>query len=117
MPWTRDSHADSVLSVFTTYVLPMLFGLLGTLISSIRSIQAKVRESVLSPRDFFLTFLILPIGMVAGIAVGLSFGDKGTAENGTTVLTAGAIAFLAGYGSEAFFSMVDTMLKATFPSD
>ena len=51
----------------------------------------------LSPRDFFLTFLILPIGMVAGIAVGLFFGDKGTAENGTTVLTAGAGIRLGGF--------------------
>jgi hypothetical protein len=112
--------AESVLSVFTTYILPMMFGLLGTLIGAFRSIQAKVRDSELAPRDLGLTILGLPLGAVAGVAVGLYFspssvpvpGSGGIA--GALTLTAAGLGFLAGYGSQTFFRFLDELLGRVF---
>jgi len=110
---------NSIINVFTTYVLPLMFGVLGTLIGSMRAIQAKVRESVLSPRDLLLTLFGLPIGAVAGVAVGLYFSPSeamatlGTG-GGNLSLSASALGFLAGYGSDSFFKLLDGVLERVF---
>lgn len=116
--------ATSVLTVFTGYVLPMLYGLLGTIIGAFRGIQQKVRDSLLAPRDFGLTLLGLPLGAVAGIVVGLFFAPSGTpiqgvggGISGDLTLTAGGLGFLAGYGSQSFFEFVDHLIQKVFLVD
>ena len=116
-----DEHMESdVLSVYSAYILPMMFGLLGTMIAAIRKIQDQVGRSELHPRDFLLTALLVPMGAVAAVAVGLFFSPSGAgltgAEklSGNLSLTAGGIGFLAGYGSPAFFSLMDDLLKQVF---
>lgn len=110
-----------VLTVFSTYILPMMFGLLGTAIAAIRAIQSKVRDSELSPRDLILTVMGLPIGLVAGVAVGLFYspsaapGSTGSSNlAGDLTLTASGLGFLAGYGSESFFKSLDALLTRVF---
>jgi hypothetical protein len=113
--------ATSVLSAFNTYVLPMMFGLLGTLIAALRSIQNKVRDSLLEPRDLVLMLLGLPLGLVAGVAVGLFFSPSGAALPGSATLagdlslTVSGLGFLTGYGAEAFFKFMDGVLARAFP--
>jgi hypothetical protein len=112
-----------VLSLFSTYVLPAMFGLIGTLAAIMRSIQAKVRDSLLGPRDFPLSALGLVIGPVAGLAVSLFFtpteastsGAAGLA--GSVSLSASGLGFLAGYGADAFFRFVDALLMRIFALD
>jgi hypothetical protein len=116
----RWQSAESVLSVFSTYILPMMFGLLGTLIGAFRSIHAKVRDSELAPRDYALTILGLPLGAVAGVAVGLYFSPSSVPMQGSggisgaLTLTASGLGFLAGYGSQTFFKFVDDLLARVF---
>ncbi len=115
-----EATVAAVLSLFSTYVLPAMFGLLGTLSAIMRSVQAKVRDSLLGPRDFPLTALGLVIGPVAGLAVGLFFtpteattaGATGLA--GSVSLSASGLGFLAGYGADAFFKFVDALLTRVF---
>jgi hypothetical protein len=115
--------ANSVLLVFTTYILPMMFGVLGTLIGAFRAIQAKVRDSELAPRDLSLAMMSIPMGAVAGVAVGLYFsptslpmpGSGGVA--GELTLSASGIGFLAGYGVQTFFRFIDWVLTQLFPSN
>ena len=108
---------SDVLSVYSAYILPMMFGLLGTIIAAIRKIQDQVGKSELHPRDFLLTALLVPMGAVAAVAVGLFFSPSGAGLageeklSGNLSLTAGGIGFLAGYGSPAFFSLMDDLLK------
>jgi hypothetical protein len=60
--------------------------------------------------------------MVAGVAVGLFFspstapetGGAGNSLAGNLTMTASGLGFLAGYGSQAFFSMLDSLLIKTF---
>jgi len=111
----------AVLSVYTRYVLPMLFGLLGTIAAAVRDIQGKVQDSTLSPRDLAMSLVRLPLGVMAGLAVGL-FLSPSAAEailqsagvSSAVTLTAGGIAFLAGYGAEAFFRILDQVITARF---
>ncbi len=115
-----EHMVSDVLSVYSAYILPMMFGLLGTIIAAIRKIQDQVGKSELHPRDFLLTALLVPMGAVAAVAVGLFFSPSGAglagAEklSGNLSLTAGGIGFLAGYGSPAFFSLMDDLLKQVF---
>lgn len=59
--------------MMSNYLLPILFGLIGTMTALVRGIQDKVTESILSPRDRALSLIRLPLGMVAGVCVGLFF--------------------------------------------
>jgi hypothetical protein len=113
--------ATSILLVFTTYILPLMFGVLGTLIGAFRGIQMKVRDSELAPRDFSLTLMGIPMGAVAGIAVGLYFSPTSLAMPGSggvggeLTLSAGGLGFLAGYGVRTFFRFMDWVLSQLFP--
>jgi hypothetical protein len=117
----QERLAATVTSVFSNYVVPMLFGVLGSLAAMIRCILAKVRESTLSPRDRQLAGAFVPLGVVAGLAVGLIFTTSGANAGGGTIagaitLSASGLAFLAGYGAEAFFTALDALLQRVFSS-
>jgi hypothetical protein len=118
---TTQQSVATVLSVFSNYVLPMMFGVLGTFMMAIRTIQWKIRESTLSPRDLWNTVLAFPLGIVAGVAVGLFYspstaptvaGGGGLAAN--LSLTTCGLGFLAGYGSQPFFTSLDSLLTTVF---
>jgi hypothetical protein len=116
----REQLAASVLSIFTNYIIPMMFGLLGTLAGLVRSVWQKVRDSTLRPEDARRTVASVPLGLVAGLSVGLIITPSGSAAQGVSnvagsiTLSATALAFLAGYGAEAFFTMIDELLKRVF---
>ncbi|HEX4504122.1 MAG TPA: hypothetical protein VH722_00215 [Alphaproteobacteria bacterium] len=122
-PSALEQMAAAVTSVFSIYIVPMMFGLLGTLAGLVRAITWKVRESTLSPRDHRLFFATIPLGVVAGLAVGLIFSSPGTYTQTVTglpqaiTLSAAAFAFLAGYGADSFFVMIDNLLKRIFSLD
>ena len=115
--------ATSVLSVFTTYVLPMMFASLGTLIGAFRAILNRVRDNELAPRDLVRMLLGIPTGLVAGIAVGLFLSPSsvpvqgsGAGIGGQLTLTASGLGFLAGYASQSFFTYLDTVIGTVFPA-
>ena len=115
----EEQMVSTILGVFGSYILPMMFGLLGTMIAVIRKIQDQVGKSELHPRDFLLMQLLIPMGAVAAVAVGLFFSPNGTASgagglSADLTLTAGGLGFLAGYGSPAFFALLDDLLKQVF---
>ena len=109
--------AESVVNVFSNNILPMFFGVLGTLSGLMRSITAKVRESTLNPRDHRLSWSLIPMGAVAGLTVGLIIRPNAGSLGFTTIssLSATALSFLAGYGAEGFFTMLDGLLLRIFP--
>ncbi len=118
----RQEDAQSVaavLAMMTNYMLPILFGLVGTMAALVRGIQDKVTESILAPRDKTLSLIRLPLGMMAGVCVGLFFNPTAmAAQTGGAIasftLSASSVAFLAGYGAEGFFRMLDTLITRVF---
>ncbi len=114
-----EASVTWVLSLFSTYVLPAMFGLLGTLAAIMRAIQAKVRDSLLGPRDLPLSVLGLIVGPIAGLAVGLFYTPTGAETGpaglaGAVSLSASGLGFVAGYGADAFFKFVDALLMRVF---
>lgn len=72
-------------------------------------------------KDLWNTLLALPLGLVAGVAVGLFYspssappvaGGSGLAAN--LSLTASGLGFLAGYGSRPFFDTLGSLLNTVF---
>lgn len=115
----RQEDAQSIVGVLTTisnYILPILFGLLGALAAFVRSVQDKVTDSLLSPRDRALSFIRVPLGMMAGVCVGLFLSptDVHSQIGGNFIISASGIAFLAGYGAEAFFRVLDALIARVF---
>jgi hypothetical protein len=113
---------SSLLTVVGTYVLPMLYGFLGSAASVIRDFSRKMRDSTFAPRDLTLTVVRLALGILAGASVGLFFtpttlpqGDP--LPTGAVALSASALAFLAGYGVEVLFSMLDSTIARIFKKD
>jgi hypothetical protein len=114
--------ATSILSVFTTYILPMMFALLGTLIGAFRAILNRIANSELAPRDFVRMVLGIPTGLVAGVAVGLFLSPSSVPVQGSgglagqLTLTASGLGFLAGYASQSFFTYLDNVVATVFPN-
>ena len=113
--------ATTILTVFTTYVLPMMFALLGTLIGAFRAIMARIGVGELAPRDFVRMKSGIVTGLVAGIAVGLFLSPSSVPSQGAggvagqLTLTACGLGFLAGYASHSFFAYLDRVVSAVFP--
>jgi hypothetical protein len=110
----------SIIQGFNTILVPTLFGAIGTIAGLLRSLTAKVRDSVLAPRDYAVAQVVLFLGMVAGLAVGLFYdgSDVGKAVSnggsGTISVSAAGLSFLAGFGAEAFFTFLDGLLAKVF---
>ncbi|SAK82652.1 hypothetical protein AWB79_05503 [Caballeronia hypogeia] len=108
-----------VISVYSTYVLPICFGFVGTVASYLRSIGSKTLTSTLGPRDESLAYVRLLLGAIAGIAVGLFYDPTNAAQqissgSGVMTLSASGIAFLAGYAADAFFVFLDAISERIF---
>ena len=125
-PYVKDNatywqDATLIQTLFTAFILPMMFGLLGALIGSFRAIARAVADNELAPRDFFRMQLGIPIGLVAGVAVAL-FLNPSTVPilgagnvSGELTLTASGLGFLAGYAAERFFRFIDSISNVVLP--
>ena len=108
-----------VLSVCSTYVLPLFFGVLGTIAKFSRDIANKTSTYTLSPRDENLFFMRLLLGAIAGIAVGLFYSPTASAHQvvvgaGILTLSASSFSFLAGYAADVFFGFLDRVVTSVF---
>jgi hypothetical protein len=123
MPTLRvddEDHIEILLApysdLFINGVLPMLFGLLGTLAGVMRNALSRMSNWLLSPGDVPQAYFSLPLGVVAGFIVGQYISPASI--NGTGLsLSAGGLSFIAGYGSEYFFKSLDSLLKRVFAAD
>jgi hypothetical protein len=108
-----------VLSVCSTYVLPLFFGVLGTIAKFLRDIANKTSTYTLSPRDENLFFMRLLLGAIAGIAVGLFYSPTASAHQvavgaGILTLSASSFSVLAGYAADVFFGFLDRVVTSVF---
>ncbi|HZC56532.1 MAG TPA: hypothetical protein VE396_10890 [Xanthobacteraceae bacterium] len=113
-PWfPRDDRAlPADLNVVSGYVLPVLMGLLGSMTYVLRRYLRSVGDRLLTPRDLREYIVRLVLGTVFGVAIGFFTSASGQAEvitNPIGALGAPALAFLAGYGVEAVFRLLDGM--------
>jgi hypothetical protein len=116
------------LLVLGNYVLPVVFSLLGAIAYVMVDYFTKVRTSLLAPRDLSLAWIRLVLGLVVGACIGLLYSSGAPVAQAPTTtpsvgalasalsLTASGIAFLAGFGVEGVFSMLESVVRRVFPT-
>jgi hypothetical protein len=96
-------------SLRTTWFLPFLYGLLGSVVFVMRNI-ASVRTASI---EWFSIITRLSLGSVAGIVIGwFSFVASPGIESTTTLSIPFALAFLAGYSIDVVFTLLDKLNRA-----
>jgi hypothetical protein len=119
-PSRFDVWAAIIAEVLATAVLPICYGFLGAGAAVVRSIYAKMRESLLSPRDLTLAWGQLALGAVIGACIGLfvsptSGGPQGVALiSGASTLSLAALSFIAGFGVESVFVALESLIRRIF---
>jgi len=114
-----------VILVWGNFVLPIIFSLLGSAIFVLLDHCNKTRDGTLHPRDTFLAPVRLALGLVVGACVGLFFSaampqplsqaaPSATALISSLTLTASGVAFLAGFGVETVFSLLEALIARLF---
>jgi hypothetical protein len=110
-----------VLLVVGNYALPMFFAALGAAAFVVLDFYDKVRDSTLSPRDHWLGWVRLVLGLIVGACIGLFASSYGPATRtpdqgliGALTLSASDLAFLAGFGVEGVFGLLNALVKRVF---
>ncbi len=111
--------AAALLQVLATAVLPLFYGVLGAGAAVVRSLWSKTRDSLLGRRDVLLSLGQLAQGAVIGACIGLFVTPSGaaaaaTAFTGAASLTPSALSFIAGFGVDAVFIALESLIKRVF---
>lgn len=115
-PWVAN-----LIGVLAVTVLPIFYGLLGAAAAVVRSLSARIKESVLAPRDWSISLIQLALGAVIGACIGLfiNSGDA-TAQGstpgllGTVQLSGSALSFIAGFFVEGVFVALEGLMRRVF---
>lgn len=97
-----QEEASLIVGVLQSFIMPLLFGAIGAIAYVIRTISDQIRTSTFGHNTPIRHLLRVGLGVLSGVVVGL-FNGLSTQLS----LSPLAIAFLAGYGVEALFSMFD----------
>jgi hypothetical protein len=103
-------NSKSTLDILSQYVLPLLYGLLGSLAYILRTLSREIHNVTFTRGSEIRYSLRWPLGMLGGVTVGLFFDPSDL--TGFAVITPLGLAFLAGYGVELLFTGLDRMVSA-----
>ncbi len=103
--------AQNYVLILNLYFLPLLYGLLGGFVFVLRNLIEETKNLIFSKESNIKYALRVQLGAIAGLSVGLFWGDiekqqLGFIEN----LSPLALAFIAGYSVEYLFSAVDKLV-------
>lgn len=118
---TMGFKADLALNVLNTYVLTLLFGLLGACVHVMREINRRLDDFTLTRGMLNRYWARVILGGVSGAFIGFFFnaggelalvtGPGAPAGNLTSNLTGVALAFLAGFSVEVLFAILDRLTQ------
>jgi predicted nucleic acid-binding Zn-ribbon protein len=101
-----------VLVILASYLLPLVYGILGAATSVLRALSKKIEEVTFSEDTGIQNLLRISLGALAGIVVGwFSFLLPNEAGNFLGTVSPLAVAFLVGYNIELFFSSMDVAIN------
>jgi hypothetical protein len=114
-----EQWATATMTVLGNYIMPILYGLLGSIAYVLRRYYDRFAANLLSPRDLRSNSIRLALGMVIGGSIGLVYSSSSAAQTtgilgAAATLSTSAIAFLAGYGVEAVFKGLDAIITQVF---
>ena len=113
-----DRALPALLNAVSGYVLPVLMGLLGSMTYVLRRYLRSVSNRLLNPSDLREYIVRLVLGTVFGVAIGFFTSASGNASVAVPVSSLGApaLAFIAGYGVESVFRMLDGLAEQFSPA-
>jgi hypothetical protein len=115
MPWLSGEIAvallKTILDIVAAYLLPTLYGLLGACAFVLRQLSHDISTLQFADDSRVRYTLRLNIGMLAGLAVGW-FIDPTQQGSVVANLSPLALAFVAGYGSDLLFAVLDRIVNA-----
>jgi uncharacterized protein YqgC (DUF456 family) len=97
-----EGNASLISGIIASFVLPILFGTIGAVAYVIRAISEQIRNTTFTGSSPIRHVMRIMLGALMGAVIGL-FSTLSAQIN----LSPLALAFLAGYGVEAVFSMFD----------
>jgi hypothetical protein len=115
-----EQLAAARIGVIGNYILPVMYGTIGSLGFILRQFKSRLAGRLLTSRESRASRIRLMLGAVSGACIGLFFNNSAGAAQVTGIggaavtLSASAIAFLAGYGVEAVFKTLDALLNHVF---
>ncbi|KQX01094.1 hypothetical protein ASC94_00095 [Massilia sp. Root418] len=116
-----DEETARILTlVLGSAVLPLCYGILGAGAAVVRDLWRKMRESMLSPRDYSLALGQLALGATIGACIGLFVNASGTGSTaepgvaGAWTLSGSALSFIAGFGVEGVFQAMESFVRRVF---
>ena len=118
-----EQQAGDLNTILASYVLPMIYGLVGAAAAVIRGLNRKMLESSLAPRDISASRVQLLLGVIIGACIGLFVSPTGapdaqlpsvTLAGNAVALSASAFSFIAGFGVEAVFKWIETLIAVAF---
>ena len=109
--------AVQVIDVMQKWVLPLLYGALGAAVFVIRTLSVQARDRLFRREALVSLVLRVFLGMISGLAIGWFWNQNpaaATAGGAVTVTTLSpfALAFVAGYGVELFFALLDKIVSS-----
>ena len=104
-------RAKNQIVFYNAYLLPALYGVLGTVAFILRAFSRELRRLTLDNEKLLNYFIRLPLGALSGIAVGLILTEDAIPE-GLAGITPLALAFIAGYSVELLFTAMDRIVIA-----
>lgn len=106
-------EAQNFTQILQLYVLPLLYGLMGGFVFVLRSLTYDIKNQIFSQYSNIKYSLRIHLGALAGLIVGLLWGDieKQQITFLESLSTAG-LAFIAGYGVEYVFNGIDRIVSS-----
>ncbi|MCB1177319.1 MAG: hypothetical protein KDK36_07050 [Leptospiraceae bacterium] len=101
------------IQILTLYVLPILFGLLGSCTFILRLIAFQIETHIYTRENDIQYALRLILGAFAGLVIGWFISSEAEIQQGFTPskLSPFAISFLAGYSIDLLFNMMDKIVS------
>ncbi len=112
----RFQAAVVVLEILQRYLLPLLYGLLGTCVYILRTLAQEIRSRTYSEASNIGFRIRLYLGTLGGIVFAW-FVTPETADGLFKSLSPFALAFLSGYSVELWFAAMDRFLAAFTKKD
>jgi hypothetical protein len=101
-----EGTANLISGMLLSFFLPILLGAIGAIAFVIRSISDQIRTFTFSSSSPIRHLMRVMLGALMGVVIGLFSGISAQIS-----LPPLALAFLAGYGVEAVFSMFDGLVE------
>jgi len=109
--------ATQVIDVMQKWLLPLLYGALGAMVFVVRTLSMQARDRLFRKEGLVSLVLRVFLGMISGLAIGWfwTHDSSEAATNGgpmsLSTLSPFALAFVAGYGVELFFALLDKIVS------